>query len=83
MRAAQDGPHTTEAIMARIEVYYRPAHFNHGAFALIPPGYRAALLDGGRPDRLPTHDGETADEAVRLLCASHGLDPSRVEIVRR
>ena len=67
----------------RIEVSYRPAYFNRVAFALIPPGYRAALLGGGRPDRLPTHDGETADEAVRLLCESHGLDPSRVEIIRR
>lgn len=67
----------------RIEVSYRTAYFNHGAFALIPPGYRAVLLDGGRFDRLPTHDGETADEAVRLLCESHGLDPSRVEVVHR
>lgn len=69
--------------MPIIEVSYRPAYFSRVAFAWIPPGYRAALLDGGRSDRLPTQDGETADEAVQLLCASHGLDPERVEIVHR
>ena len=67
----------------RIEVSYRPAYWHPIACALIPPCYRAELLDGGRSDRLPIHDGETADEAVQLLCESHGLDQSRVEIVRR
>ena len=66
-----------------IEVFYQPAYWNPVAYALIPPCYRAELMGGGRPDRLPYHDGETEKEAVRLLCELHGLDPSRVEIVRR
>jgi len=64
----------------RIEVSYRPEDWD---YPWIPPCYRAELLDGGRPDRLPYQHGETEDEAVRLLCELHGLDPSHVEIVRR
>lgn len=69
--------------MNRIEVSYRPAYFSRVAFALVPPGYRATLLDGGRSDRLPTHDGETAEEAVKMLCELHDLNPSSVEIIYR
>lgn len=64
----------------RIEVSYRPEYWD---WAWIPPCYRAELVGGGRPDRLPYQDGETEEEAVRFLCELHGLDPSRVEIVRR
>jgi len=67
----------------KIEVSYRPEYWNAGLYAWIPPCYRAELVGGGRPDRLPFHDGETEEEAVRFLCELHGLDPSRVEIVRR
>ena len=65
--------------MARIEVYYRPGHFNRFR-EWIPEGYRAVLLDDGKFDR---HDGKTVNEAVQLLCELHDLDPSRVEIVYR
>lgn len=65
--------------MARIEVFYRPGHLNRFS-EWVPAGYRAILWDG---DQFPMRDGKTVNEAISALCESHGLDPSRVEIVLR
>ena len=65
--------------MKRIEVFHRPGHFNRFS-EWIPAGYRAILWDG---DQFPMRDGKTVNEAVQLLCESHGLEPSHVEIVYR
>ena len=65
--------------MARIEVYYRPGHFNRFR-EWIPEGYRAILWDD---DQFPMRDGKTVNEAISSLCELHGLEPSHVEIVYR